>query len=523
VIVEGRSLEAPLRLRTHTVVVGSGSGGAVVARTLAEAGTDVIVLEEGGRFTAADFSQREEEMFPALYRSAAQQLTDDGLVNVLQGSCFGGSTVVNTADCVPIPAAVLAHWSRHFGVSLDEEELEASRARVFAALRVNRIPRGQLNANNALVLEAGARIGLATGSFDHNRVGCLGSGYCLIGCAYDAKLGANLTYLPAAAAAGAQLYTDLRAERIERRVGGRLAIHGSVLARATRSARFPFVVLAERAVLAAGAVHTPALLLRSGLGRGLPALGRNLSLQPQLPVVAGFDDGRRIELWRGIPQSAFASAADDDAEHGLGGFHLEGINGALANAAALLPGFGHAHKQRMSRFAAQASALLLVPDRPSGSVGYAFRAGGETVPRIRYRMQREWQARLRAGMRRAAELYFEAGAARVGFTSDLFPDLEGPDQLDRIERFPIVPGATRFISAHPQGSCRMGPDARASVVDSDHRVHGLSNLYVVDASVMPTSAATHTMIPIMTLADRAARRMLEGGGAAGRASRRRGD
>jgi choline dehydrogenase-like flavoprotein len=505
VIVEGRALEAPLRLRTHTVVVGSGSGGAVVARTLAEAGVPVLVLEEGGRFTAADFTQREEEMFPKLYRAAAQQYTEDGLVNVLQGSCYGGSTVVNTADCVPIPAEVLAHWSRHFGVSFDEAELEASRARVFAALRVNRIPRGQVNRNNALVLEAGARVGLATGSFDHNRVGCLGSGYCLIGCAYDAKLGAQLTYLPAALAAGAEVYTDLRAERIERRAGGGLAVHGAVLG--ARRARVPFVVLAERAVLAAGAIHTPALLARSGLGRGLPALGRNLSLQPQLPVVAGFDDGRRIELWRGIPQSAFASAADDDAEHGLGGFHIEGINGAVANAASLLPGFGHAHKARMSRFAAQASALLLVPDRPSGSVAYTWREGGEVAPRIRYRMEREWTARLRAGMRRAAELYFEAGAARVGFTSDLFPDLEGPDQLGRIEGFPIVPGVTRFISAHPQGTCRMGPDARTSVVDSNHRVHGLPNLYVVDASVMPSSAATHTMVPIMTLADRAARRM----------------
>ncbi len=507
-IVEGRTLEAPLRLRTHTAVVGSGSGGAVVARTLAEAGVPVLVLEEGGRFTAADFTQREEEMFPALYRAAAQQFTEDGLVNVLQGSCYGGSTVVNTADCVPIPAAVLAHWRRHFGVSFDEEELEASRARVFAALRVSRIPRGQVNANNALVLEAGARVGLATGSFDHNRVGCVGSGYCLIGCAYDAKLGTHLSYLPAALAAGAEVYTDLRAERIERRARGELAVHGSVLERGTRRARFPFVVVAERAVLAAGAIHTPALLARSGLGRGLPALGRHLSLQPQLPVVADFDDGRRIELWRGIPQSAFASAADDDAEHGLGGFHVEGINGAVANAAALLPGFGHAHKERMSRFARQASALLLVPDRPSGSVSYEWREGGEVAPRIRYRMEREWAARLRAGMRRAAELYFEAGAARVGFTSDLFPDLEGPDQLDRIERFPIVPGATRFISAHPQGTCRMGPDARTSVVDSNHRVHGLPNLYVVDASVMPTTAATHTMIPIMTLADRAAQRML---------------
>jgi choline dehydrogenase-like flavoprotein len=509
VIVEGREIGAPLRRRAHTVVVGSGAGGAVAARLLAEAGAEVVVLEEGGRYTARDFTQREEEMFPALYRAGAQQHTEDGLVNVLQGSCFGGSTVVNTADCVPIPAAVIAHWRSRFGVALDGAEVAASRDRVLEALRVNRIPRGQVNANNALVLEAGERVGLATGTFDHNRVGCVGSGYCLIGCAYDAKLGANLTYLPAAVAAGADVYTDLRAERLERLAGGRFVVHGWVLERADRSARFPFAIEAERVVLAAGAIHTPALLERSGLGRGLPALGRNLSLQPQLPVVAQFDDERKIALWRGIPQSAFASAADDSEAHGLGGFHVEGINGAVANAAATLPGFGAAHKERMSRFAHAGAALLLVPDRPSGAVSYAWREGRAVAPRIRYRMEPEWIDRLRRGMRRAAELYFEAGARRVGFASDLFPDLEGPDELARIDAFPIVAGATRFISAHAQGTCRMGPDPRGSVVDTDHRVHGVPGLYVLDGSVVPTTASTHTMIPIMTLADRAARRMLE--------------
>jgi choline dehydrogenase-like flavoprotein len=508
VIVEGREIGAPLQRSVHTVVVGSGAGGAVVAHALAEAGVEVVVLEEGGLYRARDFSQREDEMFPALYRGSAQQPSEDGLVNVLQGSCFGGSTVVNTADCVPIPGAVLSHWRRYHGVDLDPQELESSKERVFAALRVNPIPRDQVNANNALVLSAGARVGLATGAFRHNRVGCVGSGYCLLGCAYDAKLGANLTYLPAALAAGADVYTELRAERLERRAGRGIVVHGFVIERGSRVPRFPFAFEAERVVLAAGSIHTPAILARSGLGRGRPALGANLTLQPQMPVAAQFEDGRRIELWRGIPQSAFASAADDGEGHGLGGYHVEGINGAIANSAAMLPGFGRAHKARMARFAEAASALLLVPDRPSGTVSFGWGPGGAVVPRIRYRMQREWIARLRRGMRRAAELYFEAGARRVGFVSDVFPDLEGPDELRRVDAFPIVPGATRFISAHPQGTCRMGPDPRRAVVDSEHRVHGIPNLYVVDGSVMPTSASTHTMIPIMTLADRAARRML---------------
>lgn len=509
-IVQGHEITQALTRRTHTLVVGSGSGGAVVAHTLATAGVEVVVLEEGGYFTKKDFTQREDQMFPALYRAAGQQLTDDTLINVLQGSCFGGSTVINTADCVPIVPEVFAHWKGLVGITaLDARSVEASVKRVFEMLRVNRIPREQVNANNAIMLDAGKKFGMVSGTFDHNREGCIGSGYCLIGCAYDAKKGANLTYLPAALAAGATVYTDCRADRIERLASGRLAVHGDVVERGSRVARHPVRIEAERVVLAAGTIHSPAILKRSGFDKGLPQLGRNLSLQPQMPVIAQFDDDRRIGLWRGIPQSAWCNEVDNTAEHGLGGYALEGINGQVANSASVLSGFGLEHKALMKGLSHVAVALALVPDRPSGTVAWEWRGSRGFAPKIHYRMRPEWIARMKRGLRRAAEIFFDAGAKRVSFGNEIVEPLTGPDQLGRIDGFPIRAGASRFVSAHPQGTCRMGLDARTSVVDQDHRLHTIPNLYVVDASVMPTTSSTHTMIPTMTLADRAAHRMLE--------------
>jgi choline dehydrogenase-like flavoprotein len=124
-------------------------------------------------------------------------------------------------------------------------------------------------------------------------------------------------------------------------------------------------------------------------------------------------------------------------------------------------------------------------------------------------MQDEWKQRLKTGMRRGAELLFAAGAREVAFANQAFPPLEGPDDLARIDAFPIEPGWVTFTSAHNQGTCRMGTSPANSVVDQNLKVHGLENLYVMDGSVMPTSASTHTMIPIMAAADFAVHRMLQ--------------
>ncbi|MCA9771884.1 MAG: VOC family protein, partial [Myxococcales bacterium] len=113
---DGASLASEPRWRADAIVIGSGAGGAVAAATLAEAGLEVLVLEEGGAYGARDFTQREGEMYAKLYRAGGAQLTEGGGVNVLQGSCVGGSTVINEGDCTRIPAPVLDHWKRLAGV-----------------------------------------------------------------------------------------------------------------------------------------------------------------------------------------------------------------------------------------------------------------------------------------------------------------------------------------------------------------------------------------------------------------------
>jgi choline dehydrogenase-like flavoprotein len=309
---------------------------------------------------------------------------------------------------------------------------------------------------------------------------------------------------------GAHVYTDVRCDRLERIDGSRWRVHCTVVERGLRAARHPLTITCERVVLAASAIFTPAILQRSGLGDGLPQLGKNLTLQPQLGMIGRFDQGDEIVHWRGAPQSVEVNEfADNTVERGLGGFRLEGIGGAIGPVLTMAPGFGREHKRFGKSMRNLSATLVLVPDQPSGAVSYQWAPDGRVAPKIDYVMQDEWKQRLKTGMRRGAELLFAAGAREIAFANQAFPSLKGPDELRRIADFPIEPGWVAFISAHNQGTCRMGTSAANSVVDQTLKVHGVDNVYVMDGSVMPTSAATHTMIPIMAAADFAIHRMLQ--------------
>jgi len=511
VIVQGHEISRPLALKTHTLVVGSGSGGGVAAYHVAAAGFDTLVVEEGGYYVARDFNQREEDMWPMLYRNGNQQTTSDGLISVMQGSCFGGGTVINTSDCVPIPGEVLAHWQGAFGLrEVTESSLTDSYRRVREHLNVKPNNKSLVNRNNRLLMDAAGKLGWKSEVMESNRKGCVGSSYCMTGCAYDGRLGTNLTYLPWAVEKGAEVYCDVRCDRLERLGSRKYRVHCTVVERGVRRARVPLTIECERVVLSASSIHTPAILQRSGFDAGLPQLGRNLTLQPQLGVLGVFDGGPEVISWRGAPQSVAVHEFDHNtAEHGLGGFRFEGIGGFIGPIAIGIPGFGLQHKRYSSLLRHVSITALNVPDRPSGQVTYQWAEDGRVIPTIEYRATAEWKDRLRSGMKRLGRLLFEAGAREVIFSHQVFGPLTSPDRLDRLDQFAIEPGYTILYSAHNQGTCRMGLSADTGVVDQNLKVHGLDNLYVMDSSVMPTSAATHTMMPIMVMADRAVHRMLE--------------
>lgn len=475
--------------RTQVCVIGSGAGGAVVAGTLAEAGFEVVLLEEGQRVGREAMTQREEQMYPLLYRDGGNQMTADGGVSVLQGRTLGGSTVVNMADVVPIPDEVVEHWRQVHGCTrFSVAEWRDAGAVASRSVGANRIPSDQINRNGQVLLDGAAALGLPAEAFVHNRVGCIGSGYCLIGCAYDAKKSMALTWIPRAIQTGNTLVqTDARVTRLSWLGDTIRAAEGHVVERGSQTLGAPFRVVADHYVLAAGAVHSPAILLASKLGG--PNVGRNLSLQPQAPVSGRMPD--RVDLHRGIPQAVYVDQEERSAELGLRGFRIESVSAAPGMAAATSTAWGDAIEDFLAGFQRLSASLALVPDVPSGHV--SLQANGR--PKIHYTWTPEWTERLRAAVKTAAQVYLAAGADEVYLPFVGAPVIRTATELEGLDRFAIRPSSLPLISAHPQGTCRMN-----DVLDERFFVQGVKNLQVLDASVFPTTSSSHTMIPVMQAA-----------------------
>lgn len=493
----------PLRDGAEVCVIGSGGGGAVAAAVLAEAGRRVVVLEQGHHWTRADFTQREDEMLPRLFEEAGQRQTTDGAVTILQGRNVGGSTVHNLCYAFATPAEILALWREEHGLpELEPGSLDASTARVEAGLKVKPIRPDEVNELNRIVRRGAEKLGYSGFVTRHNREGCVQAGYCILGCSYDAKQSMLVTYVPRAEAAGARLYSSARAERIEARGDAGFRVTGHAVDGAGRPGA-PFEIEARAVVLCAGAVASPDLLQRSGLGG--PAVGRHLHLHPSVLVSGVFDEP--FHPYRGIPQSYYIDEFIDLARDPHRGTILMPITGFPALMASQLPGFGREHSRRMRDFARSAGLLALLHDQSEGSVSPG---GSFSRPEIRYELTPDDARQLAQGLVHCAEVLFAAGARRV-----LVPYLEDPlelgpgDDLAEIARRGVRAGAIPIASTHPQSTCRMGSDPRTSVVDAWGELHDTPNLFVADMSVFPTSLGAPPQITTAALADRTAHHLLQ--------------
>ena len=216
------------RVTADVAIVGSGAAGALIAYRLAERGREVLLLERGHHIDPAEFTDNESDQFAALYRDGGMQMSTDACFHVLQGSCVGGTTVVNNAVCFELPEQVLERWNDPDGLDagLSEAELADAFTRLRELVPINRMTSAATTlAKGAMKFRDGIQaLGLErSGQFDvveANIADCLGCGYCNIGCPFGRKLSALDYMLPKAQSqfdGGVRIYSECRVERVDRR------------------------------------------------------------------------------------------------------------------------------------------------------------------------------------------------------------------------------------------------------------------------------------------------------------------
>jgi choline dehydrogenase-like flavoprotein len=495
--------------RTDVVVIGSGAGGAVAAARLAEAGRDVIVLERGRWVDAADFSEREAEIGADLYADRGLRTTDDQAVTLLQGGALGGGTTVNWMLMLRTPDHVLEEWARHHGTEgMTAADLRSVFDRVERETHATVVPDDAHNPPNRMLINGARALGWHVEAARVNARECVRAGTCSLGCRYGAKQSALQVYLPRAIAAGARVITDAPVQRVavtardagaprppQKRVHVTLrspdgTVTGEVLIDA------PYVILA------AGAVETPLILERSGLGGG--GVGRFLRLHPTTAVFARLPN--EAYPLAGIPQTSVCAefARQSDGY----GYWIECPAMTPGLAAAAISGIGAAHSEWVSRLDYLAPLIALVRDgAPTGeSNGSVSLARG--AARIRYRLGDLDAKHLRQAIAASVRLALAGGAEEVLTLHTRPVAVRREADIAAIHSASVAPNDVTLFSAHLNGTCRIGRHPSDAGVKPNGERFGVRGLYVVDGSILPTAPGVNPQETIYALATVVTARML---------------
>jgi choline dehydrogenase-like flavoprotein len=437
-------------LSCDVCVVGSGAGGGAAAAVLAEAGLDVVVLEAGSYLGPPDFDGAELAALERMYLDGGTAASVDQGVGILAGSCLGGGTVVNYTTSFRTPDDVREEWGGPFATDAFTRSLDAVWERLGVNVEHNRVPAREEKVRAGL-----ERLGWHVDAMPRDVRGCEQGkicGYCPFGCRLGAKQSSDRTWLVDAARAGTRIVVGVRAERI---APGPLVEAGALTVRA------------RAVVVACGAINTPALLLRSGLGNSF--VGRNLFLHPVGGALGFFDE--EIRPWEGTMQALYSNElADLDSGFGVR-FETTAVHPGFA--AAFLPWHGADDHRELMRGLPRAAPLgALLRDRDGGRV----RVRRDGSPLVQYRLS-DYDARhLRAGIDGAVRILEAAGAGRVATS-------EGS-----------------LYSFHQMGTARMGASPETSACDWEGRLWNAPDVVVCDGSAFPSASGVNPMISISALA-----------------------
>ncbi len=493
------------------VIVGSGAAGAILAEQLLEKGRRVLILEKGLYVHPDDFKEDEIDMISRLYSDGALQISQALRFSILQGSCVGGTTVVNNAVCFDTPQRVLDAWnSRGSTTVIDAQRFHESQKRIRERMHIQPIGAGTrkpldggvLNHGDSVITAAvqkyfqGNTNGYRYNVVEANIVDCLGCGYCNIGCKYGRKLSMLDEVLPSAQQKyGSENFRILSEAQVVNLVvsGGKVT---QIVAQ-VRGKRKLLINNPKTVIISAGTVASSWLLLQSGIGKKhrLP-VGQGLSFNMGSPLHALFD--QELNSYDGL-QIAHYLTLDDHP-----GFVYETwYNPPVAQALAM-PGWLDTHFHNMQNYNRMAGVGVLVGTEANAYIVPALLTGG---PDIVFQPTAGDMKKLLDALVILGEIFLTGGALEVYASTRSYQSYRNKtavytaqSELDKLRELVKHDYDILLGTGHPQGGNAIGVSPDSGVISPDFRVFGYDNLYVCDASVFPTSTTVNPQLTVMTMA-----------------------
>ncbi len=472
--------EWPQSSSCDAIVVGSGAGGAFAARALARAGLDTVIVEEGERWSVERIRAAHPlDRFAGIYRDGGTTMAlGNPPIALPLGRAIGGTTVINSGTCFRPPRPVATSWHLEHGLALAEPEQLAIRlSEVEETIGVAPASMEVLGRNGELALEGAAALDWRSAPLRRNATGCRGACQCAIGCPNNAKGGVHLNALPQACEAGARIVSGLRVKRVLSENGRAVGVT------ARRADGTEIRIAAPLVIVAAGAIPTPPLLRRSGLGRH-PRLGRNLSIHPATGITAGFED--EVVPWSGVMQSVGIEELHDQ------GVLIEATGSPPGMGAISSPGYGSHLLSRLARASKRAMIGAMIADEPSG------RVFGARAPIVSYRLAKADEGRLAMAIEAMARVMLAAGAGDVELGGGA-PRVRSEAELEAaMQRLDVR--RLRLAGFHPSGTAAAGSDPARHPVDPEGRLRGVNGIWVADGSILPSCPGVNPQVSIMAIA-----------------------
>ena len=512
-IVEGRNVAENRTLTPDFCIIGSGAAGGVCALKLAEAGFDVLVLEEGPNIPKEKgpapgqerkmLNEREAEMYKLLYQEGGTRLSKNGAIKILQGRCLGGGTAVNWSACLPPRLETLDEWQKR-GLPFTRQNLDPYLREVVNYLPVVRNDKYNTSARKFML---GCRHhDIPHENLPNNTNNCRECGSCGVGCPYDRKMSGFVKWLPDAVTLGANIYTDTKVDRLVSNGDQIREVQAHFIDHKTRPTKRKLTVKPTKGVvLAAGAVGTPGILMRSGLNLD-KRVGKFTHIHPVTITIGKYPE-KTLPAY-GVPDNMWTPKFAS----GPTGYLIEtGSFFPVLSASATLQHGDELHRIMRDYY-------------PTGAISYAHHTTGfdeeekyGTVelddngdPQLDYKIPKANVNPMRESLVMMARIHLAAGASSVYVMRNPPLEVKSDAMFDEIRQIDFTRAQNASIfTVHVMGGCQMNKNDKRRCVNTDFRFREKRNLWVTDASIFPTALGANPQVTIYSLALWAAREICE--------------